>query len=214
MEQHAPHHALLYVTSDRRAQSKFVWETLVPSPAHKLVEMTVFDIDTARELFSWAQTPYHEPKVAVISFHTAGIPAQNAMLKLLEEPRAGVRFVLVTSNGEQLLPTVLSRVQKVRGDPTLAETSSAKEFLATKPEARMALPFIVSLLKQEDEEGRKDREAVRAFILSLLGVIRGSPSARAHVEEVLQMASYAGDSSASAKGIVEYLALLLPVVRQ
>ena len=40
--------------------------------------------------------------------------AQNALLKTLEEPPAASTFVLVTSRPDMLLPTVLSRCQRLR----------------------------------------------------------------------------------------------------
>ncbi len=40
-------------------------------------------------------------------------PAQNALLKTLEEPPAGVIIVLVTSDEQRLLPTIRSRCQRV-----------------------------------------------------------------------------------------------------
>ena len=42
------------------------------------------------------------------------IEAQNALLKTLEEPPAASTFVLVTSRPDMLLPTVLSRCQRLR----------------------------------------------------------------------------------------------------
>jgi DNA polymerase-3 subunit delta' len=42
-----------------------------------------------------------------------GIPAQNALLKFLEEPPARTVLMLVTSNPELLLPTIRSRCQRV-----------------------------------------------------------------------------------------------------
>lgn len=41
-------------------------------------------------------------------------PAANATLKILEEPPTQTRFVLVNQNHETLLPTILSRVQRMR----------------------------------------------------------------------------------------------------
>lgn len=41
------------------------------------------------------------------------VPAQNAFLKLLEEPPAGVAVLLTSSNDRKLLPTIRSRVQLV-----------------------------------------------------------------------------------------------------
>ena len=41
------------------------------------------------------------------------IQAQNALLKLLEEPPATVQFLLTSENASALLPTVVSRVQRL-----------------------------------------------------------------------------------------------------
>lgn len=43
--------------------------------------------------------------------HLLTIPAQNALLKTLEEPPANAQIFLVTAQPDLLLPTVLSRVQ-------------------------------------------------------------------------------------------------------
>jgi DNA polymerase-3 subunit delta' len=42
------------------------------------------------------------------------IPAQNALLKTLEEPPAGVRIILISSRADRLLPTTLSRCTLIR----------------------------------------------------------------------------------------------------
>ena len=58
-----------------------------------------------------------------------GIPAQNAFLKLLEEPSSRTHFILTTHHPERLLPTIMSRVQRSRIDPiSRAETN---ELIAT-----------------------------------------------------------------------------------
>lgn len=41
-------------------------------------------------------------------------PAANALLKTLEEPPEGTVFILITSNARALLPTIVSRTQRVR----------------------------------------------------------------------------------------------------
>jgi len=48
--------------------------------------------------------------------------AANAFLKLLEEPPPQTVFFLTTNRPEQLLPTILSRCQRLRFDPLLPET--------------------------------------------------------------------------------------------
>jgi DNA polymerase III subunit delta' len=54
-------------------------------------------------------------RVVIIDEADALVPeAQNALLKTLEEPPAASTFVLVTSRADVLLPTVLSRCQRLR----------------------------------------------------------------------------------------------------
>jgi len=48
--------------------------------------------------------------------------AANAFLKLLEEPPPQTVFFLTTNRPEQLLPTILSRCQRLRFDPLVPET--------------------------------------------------------------------------------------------
>jgi hypothetical protein len=210
------HHAVLVVTGEREKTALNLFEELrALSPAHRFFNQTVLDIETSRTIISWANTPYNEEKIGLISFHTSGIPAQNAMLKILEEPREGVRFILVTSNKETLLPTVLSRLQPVEmDDASKKDLDEAQLFLATKPTSRIKLPFVVELLSREDEEGRKDRESVRRFILEIGDALRNSSHKDAHpFFEIFEMASYASDPSASGKAILEYLSLSLPQLK-
>jgi len=49
--------------------------------------------------------------------------AQNAFLKLLEEPAPHVHFLLLTHHAERLLPTILSRVQSIH-IPTITREES------------------------------------------------------------------------------------------
>lgn len=211
------HHAVLLVDSKRDATGNALFQQLQSiSPAHRFFNQTVLDIETARKIITWAQTPYNEEKIALVSFHTVGIEAQNALLKILEEPRPGVRFILLTSNKTNLIETVLSRVLEVRlntehlpnHNPETVE--SAEIFLATSHGLRMKLACIVNILSRVDEEDRKDRESVRSFILTLVILLRKDDSGSKYIEETLNVASYASDPSASGKALIEYLALLLP----
>jgi hypothetical protein len=213
------HHAVLIVEEKKHNLATSLWIELSRDPAHTFFNQTVLDIDTAREIISWAGDAVRDPKIAIISFHTATLPAQNALLKVLEEPKENVRFILITSNKSNLIETVLSRVQVVdnkrqgeNGSITSESSLQAAEFLHTAHEGRMKLPCIGELLNRTDEEGRKDREGVRGFILSLVEELRKEKSKPEYVLETLELASYAADPSASGKALIEYLALFLPKV--
>ena len=207
------HHAVLLVHTKREAITLSLKEELQAlSPVHRFFINTVLDIDTARSVISWAQTPYNGEKVALISFHSASIPAQNAMLKILEEPRVGVKFILVTSNKSNLIDTVLSRVHVITEGKAEGAQEDAYLFLETRPQMRMSLPYITNLLNQEDEEGRKNREGVRAFLLGLVTCMSKDQKtfSGAHIADTLEVASYAADPSSSGKALLEYISLALP----
>jgi len=61
-------------------------------------------------------TPYQEGKrvFIVLDAHRMKEEAQNAFLKLLEEPPADTILILTTSRPDALSPTILSRCQKIR----------------------------------------------------------------------------------------------------
>lgn len=213
------HHAILFVHPNRKDFSQQLWEQLSPqSIAHTRQEHTVIDIENARAIIAWANTPYEGEKTMLLSFHTITIPAQNALLKILEEPRVGVKFILITSNKDSLIPTLLSRVQEMKtGQEASGNIDQALLFLHTPHGERMKLPGITSLLALQDEEGRKDREEVRMFILSLASALsqnkKVTPSHAKEILTILEMAGYAALPSSSSKSILEYLALLLPQAR-
>ena len=204
------HHAILLESSNRNALSDLLFSELQSlSPAHRFFNQTVLNIDNAREIISWAQTPYSEEKIAILSFHTIGLEAQNALLKLFEEPK-GVRFILITGNIGSLIGTVLSRVYLIKEKDNLEKTNDAELFLSTSHGLRMKLPCVVNIISRVDEEDRKDREGVRAFMLSLIATLEKKSIEQKYIQKTLQTASYASDPSASGKALLEYLALLLP----
>jgi hypothetical protein len=208
------HHATLFVHTDRKLFTEKVWgELSVKSIAHILHDQTVLDIDTARKLISWANTPYEGEKTALVSFHTITVPAQNALLKIVEEPRNGVRFIFVTTNKDSIIPTLYSRMEEKRLETALLKNDTSHIFLKTPHIERMKLKEVSEILLKVDEEGRKDREAVRMFILSLVPSLTRNSTSQKYIQETLEVASYAGDPSSSGKALLEYLSLLLPQLK-
>jgi hypothetical protein len=206
------HHATLFVHNDRKLFTEKIWGELASkSLAHILHDQTVLDIDAARKLITWANTPYEGEKTALVSFHTITPPAQNALLKIIEEPRSGVRFIFITTNKDAIIPTLYSRLEEHKVEQTLSEKNTdADIFLSTHHTERMKLKKISDLLLKVDEEGRKDREAVRTFILSLVPVLLKNKTPQRYTEETIEITSYASDPSSSGKALLEYLSLLLP----
>ena len=59
-----------------------------------------------------------------------GVEGQNALLKTLEEPPSYINIVLITSNINKLIPTILSRCERIKFYPV--ETKKIGEFLVSK----------------------------------------------------------------------------------
>ena len=72
-------------------------------------------IDDIRHLYEQTRTRQPGEQVYIIDTgeRSMTIPAQNAFLKLLEEPRNGLHFIIATHQPNQLLPTIFSRVQRL-----------------------------------------------------------------------------------------------------
>jgi DNA polymerase-3 subunit delta' len=70
-------------------------------------------------------------KVAIIDqAHCLNEEAQSCLLKTLEEPKGSSLLILITEYPEMLLPTILSRVQKIRFRPP--ELAEIEDYLAKK----------------------------------------------------------------------------------
>jgi hypothetical protein len=155
--------------------------------------------------------------------------AQQALLKLLEEPQEGSVYVLLVPHGT-LLPTLKSRmlpypsrldtaqqlaqkkvlrspVSKTLG-PDYFSGQAAASFLALSGKDRS--DFIAKLLK--DDDGQKER--VRDFINALEAELykkAGEPKARQALGDISMVRGYLQDRSPSLKMLLEHLALALPL---
>ncbi len=94
-----------------------------------------FHIDVIRQIREDVSVIPNEGKVKVYVLENAGAmteQAQNALLKVLEEPPAYVRFLLTCESASQLLPTILSRAPVIRLS-TLSAGEAAQALVALRP---------------------------------------------------------------------------------
>lgn len=96
---------------------------------------TSIGIDQVREIQHFlAKKPFQSEKniVVILDAHLLTIPAQNAMLKTLEEPPGNSEIYLVTSQPDLLLPTILSRCSRLAAPyATFVIPSAVEESLST-----------------------------------------------------------------------------------
>lgn len=84
--------------------------------------LTIEEVRTLKEQLTFNHG--HQVTTIYVLTHLTetGIPAQNSLLKLLEEPPARTIFILVTNGLNHLLPTIVSRCQLINQPSTLTES--------------------------------------------------------------------------------------------
>ena len=88
-----------------------------PDVFHVHPDPTTIGIGQIRNIIEFlSRKPLQSPHLVVV-VHSADLltlPAQNALLKTLEEPPPSVLIYLISPHPDALLPTILSRVQSIR----------------------------------------------------------------------------------------------------
>lgn len=144
----APAHAVCIIGEEGSGTSSVaLWlaEQLVENPqlvTHIIPEKGLIPIDRIRQLYEQTRSIQQTKRCIVIDDADAMSPdAQNALLKLLEEPVESVHFILTTHHETQLLPTIKSRTQMVQLLPITAAQSQAllKNYPLDETTTRQAL---------------------------------------------------------------------------
>ena len=128
------------------------------NPDFLLLEIESFGIEESREIEAWAMGKplLGEFKVCLIVTKSFTSEAQNALLKVLEEPPQGTFIYILMESSANLLPTFLSRLilSGIDGENNLAEIDRAEEFIKGDMEKRFSI--IDSLLQGGDKNIMRD----------------------------------------------------------
>ncbi|MDO9151010.1 MAG: DNA polymerase III subunit delta' [Methylotenera sp.] len=86
-------------------------------PSKKTKKKTQISVAQIRDLSDFLSLSSHQSSgLRIVLIHpaeTLNIASANALLKMLEEPAQGVIFILVAHQLQRLLPTIISRCQKI-----------------------------------------------------------------------------------------------------
>ena len=180
----------------------------------------LFSVEDARRVQEVAmQAPLAGThKVIVIAATRLYHEAQNALLKLFEEPPEGTYLFLIIPSAGSLLPTLRSRVQIFT--PGAVSRSSKQqgerihelihEFLQASVEKRSAMIKKLATGK-DDEERRENRDKALAIVNGIEQVAtKDVAQHQVLLREVAQLRDYLYDRSAPVKMILEHLSLVLP----
>jgi DNA polymerase III delta prime subunit len=179
-----------------------------------------FTIDDAREIKSMhSMRPVGAlgKKIFVLSIHGIGHEAQNALLKLLEEPAEYAHFFLVIPSEHILLPTVKSRLRIIH----MEETGGGKAMSAQKSEvSELAATFLkqspakrLETVKKIVEDISKEKKT-KQFAIEFLEEVQkgiytkgGAAQSAGPLQSTIVAQRYMYDRSPSVKMLLEYVAL-------
>lgn len=196
------HHAVLYRVSDTE---QFDISAFFAGKEYSEYRYPTLGIDEARKLVQEAhRRPQGESGEQTLIFITNFITeeAQQALLKIVEEPPASTKLVFVLPKDLVLLPTLLSRLQQEIVNTEEGSNPVFDAFLSARLSKRM----------KQIEEGGKDKEwmtAIKRGLVNYTGVNRSKLSS-AQLLSLEYVASHLLTRGASNKFLLEHAALVLP----
>ncbi len=200
------HHALLVYDKEPFSCDLARILGTTPDRVHEFQKCTVADVRTV-VASAWLR-PEGEDREQLIAVKTEFIveEAQQALLKIVEEPPVGTRFVFVLPEGYTILSTLQSRFQIVeQTEVEVGGTAQFASFIEADYKDRMAQ--IEVAIKQKDQLWQKAiKDGLRFYLMSRKTNLNGVTLDQ--LQYVLQTLLSRG---ASNKFLLEQLALVLPV---
>ncbi len=151
-------------------------------------------------------------KIFIIEASNITNEAQNALLKIFEEPNENSHFFLVMPSSHALLPTLKSRlyILKSQNHEVLDQDlfNEVEKFLKLSKKDKIA--YVDDIAKDISDE-KLDKSNAQEFLAALEVVLykqKGIETANT-LKAILKARDYLNDRSASVKQLLEYVALSL-----
>jgi DNA polymerase III delta prime subunit len=173
-----------------------------PDFSHQKFEL--LGIEESRDLTKKAsQRPFvSDKKVFIIELFSFSLESANALLKTLEEPYPGTHFFVIVPSLENVIPTLVSRLTVIDNSKIKKELSEEKikfykKFLSDLPNKRLETIKKFMENRQEAIEFLSELELITKKDFKVL-------------EEIQRCKSFLFSQGASAKIVLEHIALALP----
>jgi len=170
----------------------------------------LFSIEESRDLIGKASRKpfFGQSKVFIIELFSFSIESANALLKTLEEPYTGTYFFIIVPSLENVLPTLASRLtvvdnSKIKKELNEEKIEFYKKFLADLPNKRL----------ENIKKFTESRQDAIEFLNELELVVAGNLTEAkfsSPLEEIQKSKSFLFSQGASAKMVLEHIALALP----
>jgi DNA polymerase III delta prime subunit len=167
-------------------------------------------IDDARLLTLLSeQRPFEAPmRTFVIVTNDIALEAQNALLKLFEEPPKHAQFYVVVPKTAFLLPTLKSRLSVINNEEGSAPLLTSNETF----DSFALLSYANRLLQIAEKTKAKDLVWTEAILQGFeVATEKATTEKELMLKTVVLIRSYIGSKGSSAKMLLEEMALVLPV---
>jgi len=212
-----PHHAYLIEGKREEVFPEIVsvvesWGVKISdNPDFCHISTDTFKIEDARNLKSLTSERgiTKSKKIFVISANNFLLEAQNAMLKVFEEPADDVLFFIITPDIAALLKTLVSRFYLIKTN---------KEDMGNEAEKFIALPvnkridFIKKLINETEDNLNSTRSKSLKFLNALETTLHQKKVSRVTLdtfEQIFKAREYLRQPGSSAKNLLESVALML-----
>lgn len=200
-----------------------ILKTMLPekTPALSFMRMPTFGVDDSRLIVESGSESAMEdtPVMNVISADAITFEAQNALLKVLEEPAAHTHFFFILPRIDRILPTFRSRCRTIVDKKSALDPSiDARLFASMSLGERMK--FVQTFIKErEDQESDTIKKEIDHLAEAIAHVLtEKKKSGELEDNQIIVRAysslslvrEYVADRGSSTKMIIEYLALALP----
>lgn len=178
--------------------------SVVANPDFTHLYFETFGIDDARILAEAAyQRSVGSDQVFLLRMQKVTLEAQNALLKLLEEPPPATRILIGVPTHDVLLPTVRSRLQQLAITNQSVSTAS---FLGLPLAERMNV--ISDLIEEKD--GLRVQALMDGLERELADHSQHIPTSV--IREFYRTKRYLSGRSPSRKQLLEHIAIVVPVL--
>lgn len=190
-------HAYLICTNEKGVDIQALLPDM-PKPfvLHTFHKIKIDDVRNLKELLNTKGAETH-----IIYFDNFLDVAQNAFLKILEEPANEKSIVLITKSKSMILDTVLSRLIVIEQSVNNNQYKKYKDFVDLSIPDRLSI--VNEILSLEHDEIRTESQVLISKIIESNSIEKQKAKKLADLHDVLY------ENGASAKQILEFIAVTL-----
>ncbi|MEM7673066.1 MAG: DNA polymerase III subunit gamma/tau [Verrucomicrobiota bacterium] len=130
---------------------------------------SVDDIRSLREDCQYAPTEGNFKIYIIDEVHMLSQAAFNALLKTLEEPPSHVKFIFATTEAHKVLPTIVSRCQRLEFRPVAPEVIQAKLKVISDGEGVQVSEAALTAIARLANGGMRDSQSILDQMISFCG---------------------------------------------